>query len=537
MLYAIRDNNSTYPDSSIKQKRNKKSFIMKVFVFISITTCMAIGSINALKNDIVVSNEVESLFPKIKDNQQRKLPASPDCCILKCPPPPKDQAKGGSKREGRGGSRSKGKGDNRQLRTHGDGHYDDCMWDCSGCSKPLEPDHCDCDCDIDKPSLGVASGSPPITEGKCLLNVDLQREGTIPNGIPTDWHPDNNVIVTLPDPASCEVGVSPTWTASNWNFTVVYLAPNSAFMPPPPASHERQLVKILKGTLLDINVNGLLRSDDHWETYSVTAPNRPTSLFIDNSIDVIMSGSDGAVFVYMKVTEDALNTPMTDMETAPATVVGGPYSENFKWNNYGNVYPIFDDVEFYNMAGILINDYNDKRFCYLQWWTFREDQNADGYHDQSNLNTTNAFAELHMAMYAATGVSGMQTTLPATENLNWIQNPNPIPSNEEHAYNNNNATGVQIAVVMPPGHAHGPLWSVDPTTGEPTRLCTGGVQYPQHRWLMQANGKPNTPLRYSMWVAFEQLPELSTVPLPMLTQWPNANLQSTLDPATCNRRP
>ena len=104
---------------------------------------------------------------------------------------------------------------------------------------------------------------------------------------------------------------------------------------------------------------------------------------------------------------------------------------------------------------------------------------------------------------------------------------------EQHAYDQNNQTGIQIAIPMPPGHAHGPLWSVDPTTGKPTFLCDGGIQYPYHRWLIQANGPLNSPLRYSMWVAFEHLPEDATVPLKMLTQWPNAYLQSTMDAATC----
>jgi len=58
--------------------------------------------------------------------------------------------------------------------------------------------------------------------------------------------------------------------------------------------------------------------------------------------------------------------------------------------------------------------------------------------------------------------------------------------------------------------------------------------YPYHRWLISANGVPNDPLRYSMWVAFEHLPQDVTVPLSMLTEWPNANLQSTLTAADCD---
>jgi len=44
-------------------------------------------------------------------------------------------------------------------------------------------------------------------------------------------------------------------------------------------------------------------------------------------------------------------------------------------------------------------------------------------HDHSNLNKDNAIGEIHMAMYAANGVSGMQTTLVGTVNLNWKANP------------------------------------------------------------------------------------------------------------------
>jgi len=299
---------------------------------------------------------------------------------------------------------------------------------------------------------------------------------------------------------------------------------------------ERQLIKLLRGSLVDINVNGILTSNGHWETFVVTPPNRPVSLFIDNSVDHIVAGANGAVMVYFKVTETVLQTPITDMTASPATDVAGPLSENLVWNNFGNFYPDpFEGVEFYNMAGILIQESDASRLCYLQFWTMREDQHADGYHNHANLNSINAFAEIHMAMFAANGVSGMQTTLPGTENLLFQENPDSteIEASDTHAYNKNNQTGVQIAIPMPPGFAHGPLWSIDPLTGEPTKLCTGGVQYPYHRWIIQANGPMNNPLRYSMWIAFEHLPEDAQVPLAMLTQWPNAYLQSTMSTDNC----
>ena len=137
-----------------------------------------------------------------------------------------------------------------------------------------------------------------------------------------------------------------------------------------------------------------------------------------------------------------------------------------------------------------------------------------------------------MAMYAANGVQGMQTTLPGTENKNW--EANPADTGVGNSFNQNDQKEVQIAIPMPPGFAHGPLWSIDPATGEPTRTCAGGIQYPYHRWLIQANGAPNSPLRYAMWVAYEHVPEDVTVPLKMITEWPNAYLQTTMTEAVCN---
>ncbi|GKY92059.1 hypothetical protein MPSEU_000177400 [Mayamaea pseudoterrestris] len=382
----------------------------------------------------------------------------------------------------------------------------------------------------------VSGGSPVATTGSCAFDVKLQAIDEYPLGIPMDWHNASNVIVKLPDAASCKssVSVSPTWTVAAWNYTFVSLASHAIFEPPAPSSGERHLVKILRGTLLDVNLNGLLRADGHWETFVVTPPNRAVSLFLDNSVEQIKAGANGAVFVYIKVTTDALDTPITDMTTSPAKDVAGPFSENLKWNMFGNYFDAFQGVEFYNMAGILLQDANGSRLCYMQWWTLREDEGADGYHDHSNLLTSTAFAEIHLAVYSANAASGMQTTLPKTENLAYEANPSNITVTDQHAYNQNDQTGVQIAIPLPPGHAHGPLWSVDPHTGKPALICSGAIQYPLHRWIIQASGKPNALRRYSMWVAFEHLAEHARVPLPMLTQWPNANLQTTMDPANCN---
>lgn len=301
----------------------------------------------------------------------------------------------------------------------------------------------------------------------------------------------------------------------------------------------------MRGSLVNANLNGIF-DGEKWETYVVTPPNRAISMFIDNSVDDITAGAEGAVIAYIKVPETVLNTPMTDMASSPATDIAGPFSENLKWNQFGSL-PIpatwgFEGVEFWNLAGILLQENDASRLGYLQFWTFREDGHADGYHDHSNMSAEyDDFGEIHMAMYAANGVSGMQTTLPDTVNQNYEPNPVDTSATEENpnpkAWDKNDQTEVQIAIPMPPGFAHGPLWSVIPETGEPTKTCRGGIQYPFHRWLIDSNGPANSPLRYSMWVAFEHLPADVTVPLKMITEWPNAYLQSTMpgcddEPAT-----
>ena len=56
---------------------------------------------------------------------------------------------------------------------------------------------------------------------------------------------------------ACDVGVSPTWTIGGWEYTIVQIAPNAAFTPPPVADDERQLVKPIRGTIIDVNLNGI----------------------------------------------------------------------------------------------------------------------------------------------------------------------------------------------------------------------------------------------------------------------------------------
>lgn len=124
---------------------------------------------------------------------------------------------------------------------------------------------------------------------------------------------------------------------------------------------------------------------------------------------------------------------------------------------FGTYYPDpFGGVEFYNLAGILIQDYDGSRLMYNQWWTLREDMNADGYHNHTDKNINDTFAEIHMSQYAATASSGMQSQLPGTKNLRYQSNPSGIPSSDAHEYNFNGFSEVQLSIPMPPGFTHGP---------------------------------------------------------------------------------
>jgi len=379
------------------------------------------------------------------------------------------------------------------------------------------------------PTIASAvDGQPVATDGDCTIDVRMQTEGEVVEGVPS-WHPDGNIMVKLAG-SDCDVGVSPTWTITGWDYTVVQIAPNAVFKPPALGDNERQLVKILRGTLLDVNVNGIF-TDGHWETHAVTAPNRALSMYLDSNVDEITAGNDGAVMYYMKVTEEILSTHITDMTSFPITDKAGPFSENIKWEPYVDVCPepVFIGVEFYNMAGIFLQDNDGSRLSNMQFWTIREDMLIDGgyhqYHD---------FGEIHMTNYAANGVSGMQTTLKGTENKNFTPNPpDAMDAGKWHQYKQNDQPEVQIAIPMPPGYAHGPLWSVDPATGEPTYRCDGTIQYPKHRMLLATNGKLNDPLRFTSWTAFETVAKDVKVPLKMMTEWPNANLQQTMTPEEC----
>ncbi len=144
-------------------------------------------------------------------------------------------------------------------------------------------------------------------------------------------------------------------------------------------------------------------------------------MYIDSSVDAIKVGDEGAVIVYIKVTEETLGTPLTDMSASPATDIAGPFSENLVWNPFNDLVPAewtaggMDFVEFYNLAGILLQENDGSRLNYMQFWTVREDMDVDGgHHNHADLTTENAFAEIHMATYVANGVAGMQVSMNIT---------------------------------------------------------------------------------------------------------------------------
>jgi len=364
----------------------------------------------------------------------------------------------------------------------------------------------------------------------CEFTVAMQGEDEVIPAAP-GWHPEGNIVVTLPDPAECEVASSPTWTVGGWEHTWIQLAPGATFSVPELASDARMAVKILRGTLMDIGVNGVHREDGRWETYVVYPPNRPVSLWLDSSLTEIEAGEMGAAFLFFHVTTDVLSMTVTDMNSGPPTMLAGPMIDQLEWVQFGDYYDVFAEIEFYNFAGLYFQEYDHERLAYFQWWTFREDMDADGYHNHANLDSGNTFAELHMAMFSCTGTSGMQTALPDTLDTLSVPNPDVITTADGNRYFQNDQPEVQMSIPLAPGYAHGPLWSVEPDTGMPTLDCDGGVVYPFHRMLGGAgygNEGFHTPPRYTLWIAFEHPPVHTTIPSTMLTYWRNAYLQSTM---------
>ena len=226
----------------------------------------------------------------------------------------------------------------------------------------------------------------------------------------------------LPGSDCDDVGVSPTWTIADYEHTIVSIAPNAVFNPPALAENERHFVKMMRGSVIDINYDGIF-INGHWETFVATIPNRAIPFRIDSSVTDIKAGANGAVIMYMKVAEEALLVPITSMTEAPTTNIAGPFAEKLFWTKFGDYYASFATKQFWNLAGILIQDSDENRVCNIQWWTLREDSDADGYHNHGGMTSDNTFGELHMALYTGNQISGMQTSLPKTKNLNYVPTP------------------------------------------------------------------------------------------------------------------
>lgn len=391
----------------------------------------------------------------------------------------------------------------------------------------------------------VSFQTKELNEEWCLdVPEDKRWPACYPLGIPS-WHPHDNILVTLPDP-SCDLGVSDTWTIAGWKYTLVQLNSEKIYVLPDVLEEgEVPYIKLLRGTVLDVNSNGVLRDDGRWESHVVTTPNTARTLAIDRGVKTIEAGSDGAVFVLISVPRKYLNTPVTSMAKSPATDISGPFSENLKWVQFGTYFPDpFEVVEFYNLAGILVNENDGNLLTYMQWWTLSEDMDTDGYHNHAGMFPNNTFAEVHMAVYTASGTSGMQTSLPNTNYDLTKPNPSTITKEDGNKYFENDSGFVQLGIAQPPGYVHGPLWMIDSKTGKPMYDCDGTVMYPFHRWLAGAGEhdtsggtkKYHDPIRYSMWVAFEHPPQLATVPKQMINYWENAYVQSQTEEPKCGTR-
>lgn len=398
---------------------------------------------------------------------------------------------------------------------------------------------------------------PGLTDGACLVNIEAQPRvyqhawcaelpqeartpiwgdprfpACYPPGVP-DWHPLDNIFVTLPDPAGCDVAVSDTWTVSGWYMTYVQLAPGAVFTPPPQSQDAQYMIKVLTGSVLNAGQSGIMRDDGQWEMFVVTPPLTVHSLRVPYSTTEITAGDGGAVFAWFVVSQEIMDTPVTSMFEPPATTIAGPFSELLTWQPFSQRTNDANFAEFWNMPGIKLNAFDGTHINYNQWWTVREDNPIDGgYHDHSGLFANNTFGELHMTMFAATATAGMQTQLPGTQNLNLVANPNPIPEGQSASwYANNDLPQVQLNLPIPPGYVHGPLWAVDRTTGEPIINCNGGIVYPWHRLVMGTNPNEginsfNDPPRYQLWMPFEHPRQFVNTPMQMLANWPNTYLQT-----------
>ena len=382
------------------------------------------------------------------------------------------------------------------------------------------------------------------------MNVSLQAEGYLhewckdvsskakfpacyPAGVP-EWHPENNIIVQLPDPSSCPVAVSPEWIIAGWSWKYIQLAPGESY-PLSVNKSEQAFMKLIRGSVLDVNQIGVQAPSGHWETFVVTPPNTERSLELDHRLSAIKAGDKGAVFALMVVPVELFNVPITTMDQAPTTTISGPHSDVMKWTKFPTYFPdaFPESLEFWNLAGILLRDHTGARLNYNQWWTQSQIDSTDGgYHNHAGTPGNLTFGELHMVMYSAAPNTGMIVQLPHTISTETVKKPEEIPENNKYFWNQRDNEYVQMTLPLPPGYVHGPLWSINASNGEPTRDCVGAVRYPWHGLVtgpINAAGGTSQPPRYTLWVVFEHAPEVITVPTSMLQYVTNAYLQNFVD--------
>ncbi|CAK9065988.1 unnamed protein product [Durusdinium trenchii] len=136
-----------------------------------------------------------------------------------------------------------------------------------------------------------------------------------------------------------------------------------------------------------------------------------------------------------------------------------------------------------------------------------------------------------MVMYSAAPNKGMIVQLP--DAVYTVHAPEEIPADKKFFWKNRDNDYVQLTLPLPPGYVHGPLWSINVTDGEQTRDCMGAVRYPWHGLvtgpISASPGSSSRQARHTLWVVFEHIPEVITVPTPMLQYVTNACLQNVVD--------
>ncbi|KAL1527794.1 hypothetical protein AB1Y20_009177 [Prymnesium parvum] len=357
----------------------------------------------------------------------------------------------------------------------------------------------------------------------------------------SEWHPEGNVFVRLPDPAECAVATSEEWVIAGWRKRFVQLAPHQAFDLPAADQRHVLMYKLLRGSVLNVDTNGVQHADGSWETYPTTVPFGVKSIKIDRGVEKITAGSRGAVFAYYVVSHSTLQTVLKhgDMQnlSSPVYNISGPLSHLLQWRMFGTYECCkqYDGLPWWNLPGYFVQDHNLNRVVYIQLWTMEEGMDTGDYHDHSDEQGKHEFGELHAHMYTGTGLDGLQALLPSTV----YTNSKPMPSsvrNDTYVVNGTHSTGwinwhdaddsVQLGIAIPAGYVHGPLWLIR-SDGYPVM---GGcnqssgrryIKYPMHRNLVGRLGPGavmHRPPRLQMLIAFEHPKEHCWVPPSLLAQ-------------------